>query len=110
MNEYALYLESGPRKRTTMVHVLDLLGCIVRGPTTEAALETTPAGIKKYLRFLERHGDGVDSDAAFTIVVMEHVMEGPWWGNGNPTPSFGPEFQGLAGDEFEIYLSRIDRL
>ncbi len=110
MNEYALYLESGPRKRTTMVHVLDLLGCIVRGPTTEAALETIPAGIKKYLLFLERHGDGADPDAAFTTVVKEHVMEGPWLGNGNPTPGFEPDFQVLDVDELDIYLSRIDWL
>jgi uncharacterized damage-inducible protein DinB len=110
MNEYALYLESGPRKRTTMVHVLDLLGCIVRGPTTEAALKTTPAGIKAYLRFLEVHGDGVDPDAAFTTVVKEHVMEGPWLGNGNPTPGFGPDFQVLEVNVLDIYLSRMDWL
>jgi hypothetical protein len=27
-----LYLESGPKRRKTMVHVLDLLGCVAVGP------------------------------------------------------------------------------
>lgn len=57
--QYALYLESGPRRRKTMVHVLDLLGCIAQGPTTEAALEATSAAIRAYLRFLQRHGEAV---------------------------------------------------
>lgn len=37
MTEYLFYLESGPQKRKTMVHVLSLLGCVANGPTTEAA-------------------------------------------------------------------------
>jgi len=110
MNEYALYLESGPRRRKTMVHVLDLLGCIVRGPTSEDALDVTPAGIQRYLRFLKRHGEVVDPEAAFTTAGAEHVMEGPWIGNGNPTPGFGPDFQELGVDELEIYLRRADWL
>ena len=110
MNEYALYLESGPRRRKTMVHVLDLLGCVVRGATTEQALEVTPAGIQGYLRFLKRHGEEVDPEAAFTTAVAEHVMEGPWIGNGNPAPGFGPDFQDLGVDELEIYLRRADWL
>lgn len=110
MKEYALYLESGPRQRKTMVHVLDLLGCVVRGATTEEALEVTPAGIQRYLRFLRRHGEKVDSEDAFTTAVAEHVMEGPWLGNGNPTPGFGPDFQELGVDELEFYLRRADWL
>ena len=42
MTTYALYLESGPRRRKTMVHALDLLGCVAVGPTTEDALAATP--------------------------------------------------------------------
>ena len=54
---YALYLESGPQRRKTMVHALDLLGCVAVGPTTDAALAATPAAIRAYLRFLARHGE-----------------------------------------------------
>jgi len=108
MNEYVLYLESGPRRRKTMVHVLDLLGCIVRGPTTEQALDVAPAGIQSYLKFLKRHGEAVDPKAAFTTAVAEHVMEGPWIGNGNPTGGFGPDFQPLGAHELDIFLQRMD--
>jgi len=31
MMTYKLHLESGPKKKTTIVHVLDLLGCIAKG-------------------------------------------------------------------------------
>ena len=107
MTEYALYLESGPRRCTTMVHVLELLGCTVRGPTTEAALEATPAAIQAYLRFLQRHGEAVDPGAAFTTAVAEHVTEGAWLGNGDPTPGFGPDFQPLAEQALATYLRRL---
>lgn len=107
MTSYALYLESGPRRRKTMVHVLDLLGCIARGPTTEAALEATPEGIRTYLRFLQRHGAAVEPQAPFTTVVAEHVTQGAWLGNGDPTPGFGPDFQPLASEDLELYLQRL---
>jgi predicted RNase H-like HicB family nuclease/uncharacterized damage-inducible protein DinB len=107
MTEYALYLESGPRRRTTMVHVLDLLGCIARGPTTEEALEATPEAIRAYLRFLRGHGEAVDPDAAFTTVIAEHVTAGVWLGYGDPTPGFGPDFRPLAAEELSLHLRRL---
>ncbi len=107
MGEYALYLESGPRRRKTMVHVLDLLGCIAQGPTTEAALEATPDAIRAYLRFLQQKGETVEPHDAFTTVIAEHVMEGPWLGNGNPAPGFGPDFQPLSAEEQALYIRRL---
>ena len=38
MTTYALYLESGPQRRKTTAHALDLLGGVAVGPTTDAAL------------------------------------------------------------------------
>ena len=105
--EYKLYLESGPRRRKTMVHVLDLLGCIAQGPTTEAALEATPEAIRAYLRFLRQHGETVEPHDAFTTLVAEHVMEGPWLGNGNPAPGFGPDFQPLNAEEQARSIHRL---
>ena len=92
-----------------MVHVLDLLGCIAQGPTTEAALDATPGAIRAYLRFLRRHGEQVEPDGAFGTVVVEHVMEGPWLGNGNPAPGFGPDSaaESLGADELAVYLRRL---
>ena len=35
---YALYLESGPQRKKTLAHVLDLLGCVVQADTTDEAV------------------------------------------------------------------------
>src|SRR5512143_4371266 len=110
MTEYALYLESGPKHKTTMVHVPALLGCIARGPTTEAALEATPAAIRAYLRFLQRHGEEVDPQAEFTTAVAEHVTEGPWIGYGDPAPGFAPDFEPLSPGELAGHLRHLDWL
>lgn len=59
MTVYGLYAESGPRHKKTMVHVLDLLGCVVRGATTEDALAAAPEAIRDYLAFLRRHKSAV---------------------------------------------------
>ena len=76
MTVYGLYLESGPLHRKTMVHVLDLLGCVAVGPTTEDALAATPDAIHAYRRFLGRHGEPVVPDALFDTHVVEHITQG----------------------------------
>ena len=110
MTTYALYLESGPKMKTTMVHVLDLLGCIANGPTTEAALEATPHEIRQFLRFLQRHGEGVDPDTPFTTSIAAHVMEGSWIGQGDPAPGFAPDFEPLSPEDEKDYRSRFQWL
>lgn len=110
MTDYNLYLESGPRRRKTMVHVLDLLGCIAQGPTTDDALEATPEAIRAYLRFLKRHGEGVDPQALFSTWVAEHITQGNWLANGDPTPGFSPDFQPLSADDLALYLRRLEGL
>jgi predicted RNase H-like HicB family nuclease len=107
MTHYQLHVESGPKRRKTMVHVLDLLGCIANGPTTEAALEATPGAIRDYLRFLKRHGDAVKPDAPFTTKVTQHVMEGVWLGQGDPDKGFPHDFQPLTAKDQATYLKRL---
>lgn len=110
---YGLYLESGPKRKKTMVHALDLLGCVAVGSTTEAALAATPEAIRAYLRFLARHGErGLPSspDAAFETRVMEHITEGAWLGNGSPYLIFGPDLEPLSDVEIETYLLRCQWL
>jgi predicted RNase H-like HicB family nuclease len=107
MTEYKLYLESGPKMRTTMVHVLDLLGCIANGPTTEEALDATPEAIRRFLALLQRHGEGVDPDAEFETLIAEHVTEGSWIGQGNPDPGFNPDFQPLVREELVVHVRRL---
>ncbi len=110
VTDYSLYLESGPRMKTTMVHVLDLLGCLANGPTTEAALEATPGEIREYLRFLGRHGEKVDPEAPFTTTIAAHVMEGYFIGQGDPAPGFAPDFEPLSQEDESAYRRRLQWL
>jgi predicted RNase H-like HicB family nuclease len=103
MTTYALYLESGPRRRKTMVHVLDLLGCVAVGPTTEAALAATPGAIRAFLRFLRRHGELTAVDEPFETQVAQHITAGDWLGNGSPYVMFDPDFAPVTDAEIERY-------
>jgi len=108
MKTYPLYLESGPKKKKTMVHVLDLLGCIAKGPTTDDALAAAPDAIRAFLRFLKRHGEKIDPDAPFNTKVVEHVMEGQWLGNGDPALVFQPDRDPLETKDIHVYVQRLE--
>lgn len=107
MTAYALYVESGPRRRKTMVHVPGLLGCIAQGPTTDEALAATPDALRSFLRFLKRHGDPVDAERPFTTKVAVHEMEGSWIGQGDPAAGFAPDFEPLGAAELKRYVERL---
>ena len=107
---YGLYLESGPQRKKTMVHVPDLLGCVAVGPTTEAALAATPDAIRAYLRFLQNHGERVNLTAPFETQVVEHITEGQWLGNGSPYVTFGPDLIPPTDKEITTYLRRFGRM
>ena len=108
--DYGLYLESGPKHRKTMVHVLDLLGCVAVGPTTEAAIENASDAIAAYLRFLERCGEDADATARFTTHVEEHITEGIWLGNGDPSIVFKPDMAPVSQPELELLTNRVVKL
>jgi len=107
MAVYKLYLESGPRHRKTMVHVLELLGCVATGPTTEEALSRTPRAIRDYLLFLERHGEIIGVDTLVETEVTEHVTEGVWLGNGDPSILYQPDLEPLTPDDAEVFIHRL---
>jgi predicted RNase H-like HicB family nuclease/uncharacterized damage-inducible protein DinB len=104
MTTYALHLESGPRRKKTMVHVFDLLGCVAVGPTTEEAVAAAPEAIRVYRRFLRQHGERLEADAPIETRIAEHITEGEWLGNGSPYVMFGPDFEPLTDEEVETYL------
>lgn len=104
LTEYPLYVETGPKKRKTVVHVLGLLGCIAQGPTTDEALENTPEAIREYLRFLKRHGEDVDPDKEFTTTVGELNLEGNFFG----TSGWKPDFDPLSEDDLKLHLRRLE--
>jgi predicted RNase H-like HicB family nuclease/uncharacterized damage-inducible protein DinB len=103
---YGLYLETGPKHRKTMVHVLNLLGCVTVGPTTEEALAATPAAIDHFRRFLSRHGEATDPRQPIEIQVIEHITEGMWLGNGSPYLLFAPDYGLVSDDQLDAYLLR----
>ncbi len=108
MTIYKLYLESGPRRKKTMVHVLELLGCIANGPTTEVALKRTPEAIRQFRQFLARHGVPVDVDQEIRTEIAVHVTEGIWLGNGDPSIVYEPDLEPLTIEMMEEYIERIE--
>jgi hypothetical protein len=80
MKTYDLYLESGPQMKTTYVHVPHLLGCVLNGATTQAALNATPSAIRAYLAFMARAGESADA-AQFGTRVADHDMAGGFLGS-----------------------------
>src|ERR1700694_960405 len=76
MTTYALYLESGPQRKKTLLHVLDLLGGVVQGDMTDAAVAAAPDAIRAYRRFLERHGEKLDGASKIENRLAEHNTEG----------------------------------
>lgn len=106
MKTYALYLESGPKKQRTMVHVLDLLGCVAKGSTTDEAVANTPAAIRAYLKFLKRHSAPVEP-GEFKTKIVEHITAGQWLGNGDPALVFQFDLIALTPIEIETYLQRL---
>jgi uncharacterized damage-inducible protein DinB/predicted RNase H-like HicB family nuclease len=105
---YDLYLESGPKRKKTMVHVFALLGCNANGPTTEEALERTPEAIRAYLRFLSRYGEEVDPNAEMQTQIAEHVTEGGWLGNGSPYIMFQQDLEPLTSEDLEKYIRHLE--
>jgi predicted RNase H-like HicB family nuclease len=112
MTDYALYLESGPRHRKTMVHVPALLGCIATGPTSEAAVAATPDAIRTFLRFLRRAGEPVDPEAPFETHVAQHIDDKSviWLGNGSPYVAFETDFAPVSETELATYTARFQAM
>jgi uncharacterized damage-inducible protein DinB len=108
MRPFKLYVESGPRRKKTMVHVLDLLGCIANGPTTEEALARTPAAIDNYRRFFSRHGAKVVVVTEIMTEKANHNTEGIWLGNGDPSLLFEPDLLPLIEQDAEEFIQRLE--
>jgi len=87
---YELFVESGPQKKTTLVHVLALPGCVVAGKTTDEAVHAAPDAIRAYLRCLKRHGAKVDPDERIETRIAEHNTEGLFSGQSIWPPDLKP--------------------
>jgi predicted RNase H-like HicB family nuclease/uncharacterized damage-inducible protein DinB len=108
---YDLYVESGPKRRTTMVHVPALLGCVATGPTTDDALAATLDAIRAYRGFMRAHGDdSVGEDDPFETRVVEHITQGEWLGNGSPYIVFAPDLKPVTAPQIATFLRRFHAL
>jgi hypothetical protein len=110
MTRYALYLESGPQRKTTMAHVLDLLGCHVRRRTTEETIEAAPDAIRTWLRWFAARGEAYDLGAVVETYVEIHITNGTWLGNGDPPSGFAPDFRPLTRGETKALLRRLSMM
>jgi len=81
VSAYWLYLESGPKHRKTMVHVLDPLGRVAVGPTTEAALDATPvskvAFTRREIRELLGWSEHQVRVGLALLVALEYLLVAP---------------------------------
>ena len=107
VSKYALYLESGPQRKSTLVHVVDLLGCAWFAPTTDEALSAAPEEIGAYLRYLKRHGENVDPKAPIATRVAEHITKGDFLGHGSPQAVYAPDRKPVTPNELASYLRRL---
>ncbi len=80
---YALHLESGPQRKKTLAHILDLLGCVVQGDTSDEAVAAAPDAIRAYRRFLDRHGEKLAAAPKIETRIAQHNIEGLFSGQAN---------------------------
>ena len=104
MTTYALYAESGPQRKKTLVHVLDLLGCVVQADTTDEAIAAAPDTIRAFLRYLRRHGENVDPNEKIETRVAKHNTEGLFSGQA-PWPQ---DFKPVAPAALARYVRWLD--
>jgi uncharacterized damage-inducible protein DinB/predicted RNase H-like HicB family nuclease len=104
---YALYLESGPKRRKTMVHIPELAGCVQTGPTTDEAVAATPDAIRAFLGFIARHGEPADPAEPFETRIAGHFTEGSFIGQGEPAITFESDLEPLSDAETRALLGRF---
>ncbi|OLC52764.1 MAG: hypothetical protein AUH85_16015 [Chloroflexi bacterium 13_1_40CM_4_68_4] len=108
MRTYDLYLESGPQQRKTLVHVIELLGCVANGGTTDEAVAATPDAIRAYVRYLRRHSEPVDPDEPFSTRIAEHITTGDFLGQGSPQAVYQPDLRPLTPKDLDRYLRWLE--
>lgn len=108
MKVYQLHLESGPKKRKTKVHIPELPGLSVNGPTTDEAVAAAPDGIRAYLRFLARHGVEADPEPSFETEVAAHFMEpATFIGQGSPYINLEGDLDPISEKELREQVQRF---
>lgn len=73
---YDVFVETGPKRRQTLVHALEPFGCVHHDATAEAAIAAMPGAIGEYLAFLRRHDEEVPAGEVSVRVVGEDTSGG----------------------------------
>lgn len=73
MPVYDLVVETGPQRRSTMVHVPGLLGCCVYRRTADEAIAAAPGEIRAYHAWLRRHGEQVPAAFEVRVALESHA-------------------------------------
>jgi predicted RNase H-like HicB family nuclease len=103
---YALYAESGPMMKKTVVHVPALLGCRARGDTSQEAIDNAPDAVRVFLAFMHRSGERVDPRSAFRTKVAEHDTRAGFLGSAYLTTDAEP----MLKRESDLLMERLDAM
>lgn len=99
---YAAYMQT-KRSGHTMIHVLDLPGCIAQGNTPEEAKNRLPRAIAEYLAWLREYGETVPPEGE--PIAFDIVERNPSTVTTGLVGFYEPERMPITEDEVERFLS-----
>ena len=104
--KFDVYVETGPKHRKSMTHVLALPGTIASGDTLEQALDNTRAAILERVVFLRRHGDKPRNPEPIELVVAEEDTTTGFIGFAAAT--FQPDLEPIPKPELERLVRQAE--
>jgi predicted RNase H-like HicB family nuclease len=104
--KFEVYVETGPKHRKSMTHVLELPGTIASGDTLEQALDNTRAAILERVAFLRRHGEKPRDPEPIELVVAEEDTTTGFIGFAAAT--FAPDLEPISKAELERLLRQAE--
>jgi len=87
-----------------MAHVLDLPGCTARAETREEALRQLPESIRKYQRWLIRHGESIKISEDIQVKVAEVSTGFGPFDPGDAAALFSPDKNPITSEEIVQYI------
>ena len=97
--KFDVYVETGPKRRKSMTHVLALPGTIATGDTLDHALDNTRGAISARIAFLRRHGEKPRDAEPIELVVAEEDTTTGFIGFAAAT--FGPDLEPISKPQLE---------
>jgi predicted RNase H-like HicB family nuclease len=104
--KFDVYVETGPKHRKSMTHVLALPGTIASGDTLEQALDNTRAAILERVAFLRRHAEKPRNPEPIELVVAEEDTTTGFIGFAAAT--FQPDLEPISKPELERLVRQAE--